>query len=189
MFFTITIFTFQYKREKNYRESLLPWKSNYENIALPLTLKRKKEGEIRKKVTELGKMFSFEDCFESYPYQLSGGQQQILAFLRALVTEPKILFVDEPFSALDYENNLRLRQHLLEYHSRYIPTIMMVTHNIEEAVHLANKIIVFSKRPMEVIGVIENETTYPRKISYLKSRAFLEVKEKVLDLFQRGANL
>jgi len=173
---------------QNYRESLLPWKNNYDNIALPLVLNGKQNGETRKKIAELDKMFGFEPQFDMYPYELSGGQQQILAFIRALITKPKVLLIDEPFSALDYENNLNLRAHLLEYHSRYVPTILIITHNIEEAVHLASRIIVLSKKPTEIVEIIENNDTYPRKINYLNSKSFFEIKEKVLNAFQRGVS-
>ena len=174
---------------QNYKESLLPWKSNYENIAFPLRLQGKKNGEIKKKVEELDKIFGFSEQFEMFPYELSGGQQQMLAFIRALVSKPKALFIDEPFAALDYENNLKLREILLNYHSRYMPAILIVTHDIEEAVHLASKIIMLSKKPARIVGIIENDATYPRQLSYLKSKQFFEVKEKVLNAFQRGAGL
>lgn len=173
---------------QNYKESLLPWKNCYENIAFPLLLQGKKNGEVKKKVEELDKLFGLGDQFEMFPYELSGGQQQILAFSRALVSNPKALFIDEPFSALDYENNLKLRENLLGYHSRYLPTILIVTHNIEEAVHLASKIIVLSKKPTRIVDIIENNATYPRQLSYLKSKQFSEVKEKVLEAFQKGVD-
>ena len=173
---------------QSYKESLFPWKNNYENIAFPLLLHGKKNSEVKKKVEELDKIFGLGEHFGMFPYELSGGQQQIVAFIRALVSSPKALFIDEPFSALDYENNLKLRENLLDYHSKYLPTILIVTHNIEEAVHLANKIIVLSKKPTKIVDIIENSATYPRKLSYLKSKEFLKVKEKVLEAFQKGAD-
>ena len=174
---------------QNYRDSLLPWKNNYNNMILPLTLKGKRNGSVSKKVKELNKIFDFGSQFEMFPYELSGGQQQILAFMRALATEPNILFIDEPFSALDYENDLKLREHLLNYHARYKPTILIITHNIEEAVHLASKIIILSKKPAKIIDIIKNNSTYPRKLNYIKTKQFYKTKEKVLDAFLRGANL
>ncbi len=174
---------------QNYRESLLPWQNNYENIAFPLRLNGTKEEEINKKIIEMEKIFQFEGNLKRYPYELSGGQQQILAFMRALVVEPKLLFIDEPFSALDYENNLHLRKHLQNYYSKYKPTILVITHDIEEAVHLANKILVLSKKPTKIIEIIENNTPFPRGTNFLKTKKFGEVKEKVLDAFQKGAKV
>jgi len=174
---------------QNYRESLLPWRTNFENVALPLEIQNKSKQEIRQRVEELQKLFEFKFNWESYPYELSGGQQQILAFMRALVTKPKVLFIDEPFSALDYENNLRLREHLQKYFLTFKPTILLITHNIEEAVHLAEKIVVFSQRPTKVLEVIDNPLPYPRTIQSLKAEQFHEVKDKVLSVFQRATNL
>jgi len=172
---------------QNYRESLLPWRNNYENIAFPLRLSDTEEEEVRRKIVEMEKIFSFKANLGLYPYQLSGGQQQILAFMRALITEPSILFIDEPFSALDYGNNLLLRTHLQKYHSKYKPTILAITHDIEEAVHIANKIIVLSNKPTRVVEIIENAAPYPRGTEFLNSQKFAEAKKKVLEAFQRGA--
>lgn len=174
---------------QNYRESLLPWRTNFENVALPLEIQNKSKQEIKQKVEELQKLFEFKFDWESYPYELSGGQQQILAFMRALVTSPKVLFIDEPFSALDYENNLRLREHLQKYFLTFKPTILLITHNIEEAVHLAEKIVVFSQRPTKVLEVIDNPLPYPRTVQSLKVEQFHQVKDKVLSVFQKAANL
>jgi len=174
---------------QDYRESLLPWRTNFENLALPLEIQNKSKKEIRQRVEELQKLFEFKFNWESYPYELSGGQQQILAFMRALITYPKVLFIDEPFSALDYENNLRLREHLQKYFLTFKPTILLITHNIEEAVHLAEKIVVFSQRPTKVLEVIDNPLSYPRTVQSLKAEQFHQVKNKVLSVFQKAANL
>lgn len=174
---------------QNYRESLLPWRTNFENVALPLEIQNKSKQEIRQMVEELQKLFKFKFNWESYPYELSGGQQQILAFMRALVTKPKMLFIDEPFSALDYENNLRLREYLQKYFLAFKPTVLLITHNIEEAVHLAEKIVVFSQRPTKVLEVIDNPLSYPRTIQSLKAEQFHQIKDKVLSVFQKVTNL
>src|SRR3989338_8143179 len=174
---------------QNYRESLLPWRTNFENVALPLEIQNKSKQGIQQRVEELQKLFEFKFNWEGYPYELTGGQQQILAFIRALVTNPKVLFIDEPFSALDYENNLRLREHLQKYFLAFKPTILLITHNIEEAVHLAEKIVVFSQRPTRVIEVVDNPLPYPRTVQSLKSEQFHQVKDRVFSIFQKAANL
>lgn len=174
---------------QNYRESLLPWRTNFENVALPLAIQHKSKQEIRQKVEELQKLFEFTFDWKKYPYELSGGQQQILAFMRALIAHPKVLCIDEAFSALDYENNLRSREHLQQYFLAFKPTIVLITHNIEEAIHLAEKIVVFSQRPTTVFEVIDNPLPYPRTMQALKTKQFDEVKNKVLSAFQKAANL
>lgn len=182
------LFEFSYIFQ-NYRESLLPWRTNFENVALPLEIQNKSKQEIRQRVEKLQKLFEFKFDWESYPYELSGGQQQILAFMRAISTNPKILFIDEPFSALDYENNLRLREYLQKYYLIFKPTILLVTHNIEEAVHLAEKIVIFSQKPTRVLEVINNPLSYPRTIQSLKAEEFHQAKDKVLSVFQKAVNL
>jgi NitT/TauT family transport system ATP-binding protein len=173
---------------QNYRMSLFPWRTNFENLALPLEVQKLNRNEIKKKIVEIQKMFDFDFDWSGYPYELSGGQQQILAFMRAIVINPKLLFVDEPFSALDYENNLYLRECLQRYYLMFKPTIILITHNIEEAVHLAHKIVVLSRKPTKVIEVIDNHMSYPRTIQSLKSEQFHRVKDKVLSVFQNLIN-
>ncbi len=174
---------------QNYRESLLPWRTNFENVALPLQIQRKTKLEIKERIEELQRLFELHIPWNQYPYELSGGQQQMLAFMRALVTKPKLLFIDEPFSALDYENNLRLREHLQKYYLAFRPTILLVTHNIEEAVHLAETIVVLTKKPTVVLETICNPLLYPRTIQSLKTEQFHEIKDRVLTVFQKTANL
>ena len=174
---------------QNYRETLLPWRTNYENVALPLQIQGKNDDEIKAKISKLQELFELRIDWGKYPYELSGGQQQIVAFIRALTTDPKILFIDEPFSALDYENNLRLRIHLEKYYMRYKPTILLITHNIEEAVHLGHKIVILSKKPTTVLETILNTLVYPRKVETLRTPEFNRVKDHVLIAFQKAASL
>jgi NitT/TauT family transport system ATP-binding protein len=171
---------------QNYRDSLMPWRNNYKNLSLPLELKNISKEEISKKINELQKIFQLDIDMKKYPYQLSGGQQQQLAFIRALVNDPKLLFIDEPFSALDYETNLKLRDGLQRYQKLYKPTIFLITHNIEEATHLADKIIVLSKRPTKITNIIENKRTSHRTTDYLKTPEFNKVKNKVLNAFENA---
>lgn len=174
---------------QNYRESLLPWRKNFDNIALPLQIQKLPKNAIKKQIVTLYGSFGFNLNLNSYPYELSGGQQQFLIFLRSLITKPSILLLDEPFSALDFENNIRLRNKLQEYYLSYKPTILVITHDIEEAVYLASEIIVFSRRPARVLGKIKNPLQYPRDIDILKSEEFHRLKNKVLKLFRSEVGL
>lgn len=168
---------------QNYRDSLLPWRTNYKNVTLPMEIQGYSKEKMADKVEEMrGLGLEFDP--NQYSYNLSGGQQQMLAFTRAIINKPKLLLIDEPFSALDYENNLKLREHLQKYYLKYKPTILMITHNLEEAVHLANNIIVLSKKPTKIARIIENQSPYPRKLDYLKSDEFNNVKSQVFSAFQ-----
>jgi len=173
---------------QNYRESLLPWRSNLKNLALPLEIQKRPKQEIGEIIKETQNKFGFEINWRGCPYELSGGQQQILAFMRALVTKPKILFIDEPFSALDYENNLRLREYLQKYYLAFHPTIILITHNIEEAVHLADKIIILSQKPTKIIEIINNPLPYPRTLETTREEKSNQIASQVLSAFQKATN-
>jgi len=174
---------------QNYRDSLLPWRKNYKNLALPLQIRKLNKSDIKKRIEKTNNDFDFKLDLNKYPYQLSGGQQQLLTFMRTIITQPDILLLDEPFSALDYENNLRLRNKLQKYYLQTNSTIFIITHNIEEAVYLADEIIVLSRNPTNVLGKVKNPLPYPRTIDTLKSDEFKYIKDQVLELFKTSAKL
>lgn len=177
---------------QNYRDSLLPWLTSYQNLLFPLKIQknnqRRNQNEGTAIIDNLQKNLRLNFSLNKYPYELSGGQQQIIAFVRALMNKPRLLLIDEPFSALDYENNLLLRKYLQEYYLQYKPTILIITHNIEEAVHLANRIIVFSKSPTKILSIIENQVPYPRDVSFLHSKEYNKTKDKAVSLFREALN-
>ncbi len=175
---------------QNYRESLLPWRNAFANLAFPLELQRMSREKIKRQIGELLAEFPVDFDLEKYPYELSGGQQQLLSFLRAIITKPTLLLLDEPFSALDYENNLRLREYLLRYNERTRGTVLLVTHDIEEAVHLGHEIAIISRKPTQIVERIENpllrQLADPRTLATLSSEAFHQTRNRVLGAFQRA---
>ncbi len=166
---------------QNYRDTLLHWRSGKDNIVLPLEIKENKN--IEELIAEVEKKLKLKVDLAKYPYQCSGGQQQMISFMRALITKPNLLLIDEPFSALDYENNLFLRDCLIEYYVKYRPTIILITHSVEEAVHLSHKIVVLSKSPTHVHEVIDNNKPHPRSMEYIASPYFDELKNKLVKSF------
>lgn len=168
---------------QHYRASLLPWKNNLDNVRFPLELQHWQEVDIVQRIRDMEAQFGVVLQWDAYPYTLSGGQQQILALFRALVTHPRILLIDEAFSALDFENNLLVRDILQTYYVHEQPTIIMVTHNIEEAVHLGQRVLVLPRAPIADATAIHNGTKYPRTIDYTSSKHFYRVKESVLSSF------
>ncbi len=174
---------------QNYREALLPWRKNKDNLTLPLEVQHVSKKRIQQRINALLKQFHVTLPLNAYPYELSGGQQQMLAFFRALITAPTTLLLDEPFSALDYENGLRQCSILQEYYLTNKPTMLIITHDIEEAVYLAEDIIVFSSKPAHVVGIVKNSIPYPRTIDTLKTETFHKVKNCVLQLFQQEITL
>ncbi|MFB6181644.1 MAG: ABC transporter ATP-binding protein [Candidatus Magasanikbacteria bacterium] len=170
---------------QDYRRSLFPWRTNFENIAYPLELQQKNEKEIKSNFEEIKELLDLDiDWWEGHPGDLSGGQQQILAFIRALITYPKLLLIDEPFSALDFENSVKLRNLLQKYYLKYEPTVIMVTHDIEESIYLSNKVSVLSHKPTKILDTVENPLTYPRTMDSVNEEEFHKTKEKILSVFE-----
>lgn len=168
---------------QNYREALLPWRTNYQNLAFPLEIQNYSHDTIVNKIKQLSNWLDIKFSWHKYPYQLSGGQQQLLAFLRAIITNPDIILIDEGLSALDFENNLLLRNALQTYYLEFEPTIIIVTHTLDEAVQLSHNIVILSNNPTNLHTVITNNSDHPRSIDYLKTDNFHFLKDKVLTSF------
>src|SRR3989344_7326485 len=129
---------------QNYRDSLLPWKTNAENIAFPLELEGMKKKERVQKVKALLNKLDITLPLARFPYQCSGGEQQLVAILRELITSPKLLLMDEPFSSLDDEYRRYLRLKIQEIWQKLEITIIFVSHDIDEALQLGDRILIIS---------------------------------------------
>ena len=139
---------------------LFPWLSLADNVAFGLP----DRGSARAKalVRETLGVVGLTDFAGALPKELSGGMAQRAALARALVTEPQVLLLDEPFSSLDAFTRMRLQDHLLAAWARYRPTLVLVTHDLDEAVYLADRVILFSDRPARVIDVLRVAPRRPR---------------------------
>ena len=142
--------------------SLLPWLNVEQNIALGLIARKKADSEIRTIVNNELKTFGLEKLAQSYPKELSGGQKQRVGLARAFATSPKLLFMDEPFSSLDSFIAKELREELLRVWQARKPTVIMVTHNISEAIELADRIAVMSSHPGKIEKIVQNSLSRPR---------------------------
>jgi NitT/TauT family transport system ATP-binding protein len=120
-----------------------------------------------------------------YPYELSGGQQQLVSIMRALVVEPEVLFLDEPFSALDYEMTLFMREQLQRIFLDTGTTTVLVSHDLEEAVYLADRVLLLSRRPARVADFPAVQMPRPRNDDTLSDPAFVALKGHCLEVFQR----
>ncbi len=129
---------------QNYREALFPWLRAFDNIAYPLKLMKVTKADRRRLTEALVARLGVKLDLAKYPYQMSGGQQQLVSIMRALVVEPEILFLDEPFSALDYEMTLFMREQLQRLFTETRTTTVLVSHDLEEAVYLADRILLLS---------------------------------------------
>ena len=130
---------------QNYREALFPWLRSIDNIEYPLKLMKLPKAERRARVERLVAHLGVKIDLNHYPYEMSGGQQQLVSIMRALVVEPEILFLDEPFSALDYEMTLFMREQLQRIFMETGTTTVLVSHDLEEAVYLADRVLLLSR--------------------------------------------
>lgn len=170
---------------QNYREALFPWLRAIDNIKYPLMLAGMSAEACEARARELIESFDIRFDLQRYPYELSGGQQQLVSILRALAPEPEVLFLDEPFSALDYEMTLLIRDKLQEMFSAMSLTTIIVSHDLEEAVYLADEILLLTKRPTNIAEVLPFDAPRPRDVSTLSDPGFIAVKARCLEIFQR----
>jgi NitT/TauT family transport system ATP-binding protein len=158
---------------------LLPWRTVVKNVELGLESQGIEKQTRRKKALEYLKLVKLEDFANNFPRQLSGGMKQRVAIARALAVEPDIIFMDEPFGALDAITRMKLQDDILDICKNEKKTIIFVTHDIEEAVYLADRIVVMTPNPGKVKGVI------PVPLHHFRDRTsgdFLLVRDKIFDL-------
>jgi NitT/TauT family transport system ATP-binding protein len=169
---------------------LFPWKNLWSNIAYGLKLRHAPKEEVDRRVADAIDLVGLKGFEKSYPHQLSGGMQQRAGLARALVMEPKLLLMDEPFSAIDAQTREQLQFELLRIWDRRPTAMMFVTHAIDEAVLMGDRVIVLAGRPAHVRAVRKVDLPRPRDRSVVSSPAFINLREQVWhDLFdQPGAN-
>jgi NitT/TauT family transport system ATP-binding protein len=170
---------------QNYREALFPWLRAFDNIAYPLKLAGVGKSERRAQVEKLVAQLGVRIDLNKYPYQMSGGQQQLVSIMRALVVEPEILFLDEPFSALDYEMTLFMREQLQKLFMETKTTTVLVSHDLEEAVYLADRVLLLSRYPARVADFVRYDGARPRTDVTLSDPDFVRTKAHCLEVFQR----
>jgi NitT/TauT family transport system ATP-binding protein len=170
---------------QNYRDALFPWLRTIDNIAYPLKLEGKSKLEIEHRLDELMASFDVKFDLRRYPYELSGGQQQTASIMRALAPRPEVLFLDEPFSALDFEMTLFIREKLQEVFMQTGTTMVLVSHDLEEAVYLADEILLLTKRPTQVADILHYDDPRPRTVATLSQPGFIETRKLSMEIFQR----
>jgi NitT/TauT family transport system ATP-binding protein len=170
---------------QNYREALFPWLRAFDNIAYPLKMMRVAPAERRARVEQLVAHLGITLDLNLYPYQMSGGQQQLVSIMRAVVVEPEILFLDEPFSALDYEMTLFMREQLQRIFMETGTTTVLVSHDLEEAVYLADRVLLLSRHPARIADFAPVAAARPRTDATLSDVDFIRTKAHCLEVFQR----
>ena len=142
--------------------NLMPWRTVLKNVLFPIEIRRESGKESRERARELLSLVGLSGFEQAYPAQLSGGMQQRVALCRALVHQPKLLLMDEPFGALDELTRMEMQDLLLDIRNKTRATVMLVTHSISEAIYLSDKVAVFSKRPAVIADFIDVDLPYPR---------------------------
>ncbi|WP_328479059.1 ABC transporter ATP-binding protein [Actinoplanes sp. NBC_00393] len=146
--------------------ALLPWRTTLNNVMLPVEIRRLPRAEHRARAVELLDAVGLAGFHDRHPYELSGGMQQRVALCRALIQQPRVLLMDEPFSALDALTREELAGQLQELHRAHPATTVFVTHSIQEAVLLADRVVVLSPRPGRVRKVLEVDIPRPRSFGH-----------------------
>ncbi|HBW10180.1 MAG: ABC transporter ATP-binding protein [Gammaproteobacteria bacterium HGW-Gammaproteobacteria-9] len=167
------------------QHSLFPWKTVRDNVAFgPLMAgaSRNEACSVARTFLSLVGLAAFEDA---YPGTLSGGMQQRVGIARALANYPSVLLMDEPFGALDAQTRIMMQENLLEIWREFRNTVVFVTHDIDEAVFLSDRIVVMSASPGRIIADIKVTLPRPREQSLLTSAAFMDYKRQCLDLIRQ----
>jgi NitT/TauT family transport system ATP-binding protein len=171
---------------QEYSRSLLPWMSVRGNVALPLRHKKLAKDERARLVEESVGAVGLERSIDRYPWELSGGMQQRVAIARALAYQPEILLMDEPFASVDAQTRGDLEDLILEVRDRYEMTILFVTHDIDESVYLADRIVVLSPSPTEVREIIDVGLPRPRdQVDTKELPEFAHLRAHVYRLIKR----
>jgi NitT/TauT family transport system ATP-binding protein len=151
---------------------LLPWRTIAENVMLPIEFRRLPLADYRARAHELLETVGLSGFADRYPHELSGGMQQRAAIIRALVQDPRILLMDEPFSALDAMTRELMNVELLRIWSRNRKTVVFVTHSIAESIFLADRVFVMTPRPARLAEIIEIDLPRPRDLSIINTEKF-----------------
>jgi NitT/TauT family transport system ATP-binding protein len=158
---------------------LLPWRSVFRNVLMPVEVKGLPRAEYEQRAHALLKMVGLEGFENKYPWQLSGGMQQRASICRALVHDPKIVLMDEPFGALDAMTRERMNVELQRIQRETGKTVLLITHSIPEAVFLADRVLVMSERPGTIAAIYDVTLPRPRSLDVLSDPVFVQLTQTI----------
>jgi NitT/TauT family transport system ATP-binding protein len=163
---------------------LLPWRTVIGNVELGLELKGVEVSVRRRRARELIEMAGLAGFESHYPHELSGGMKQRVGLARALATDPEVLLMDEPFAALDSQTRDLMQAELLQIWERTKKTVIFVTHSIEEAAYLSDRVVVLSARPGSIKQIIAVHLSRPRDYEMRLTSEFNDLKSKIWDVLK-----
>ena len=158
--------------------NLMPWRKVLDNVLFPMEILGRRDAAAVTRAKELLALVGLDGFEASYPSQLSGGMQQRVALCRALIHQPKLLLMDEPFGALDELTRMEMQDLLLDIRAKTGATVMFVTHSIGEAVYISDLVVVFSKRPAVIADFIPVALSYPRSAEIRYSAEFTALEHR-----------
>jgi len=164
--------------------NLLPWRNAVGNVEFGLEMRHVSAQERRQRAMRYVNMVGLQGFENHYPSQLSGGMQQRIGLARALAIEPEILLMDEPFGALDAQTREVMQNELMQIWSMETRTALFVTHDIEEALYLADKIVVMSRRPGRIQDIVDVEFPRPRTETLRNTAEFAEARGKIWQMLK-----
>lgn len=168
--------------------TLFPWLTVQKNVMFGLERGGMDSGTAAREALQWLALAGLEKFAKAYPHQLSGGMKQRVAIVRALANQPRILLMDEPFGALDAQTRCRMQAHLLEIWKKIDITIVFITHDLEEAIFLADRILVLSPHPGRVQELIEVPVSRPRSSDQFVTPQFLAMKARLEELIHQSSH-
>jgi NitT/TauT family transport system ATP-binding protein len=168
---------------QDYRRHLMPWLNGYDNIIFPLRLKGIDSAVCKQRVDALVEEIGCTVDLSQRVFTLSGGQAQMVSLLRALIINPDLLILDEPFSAIDYGWTLTLRQKIMSFCSKKGLSILFISHDLEEALYMGNRVVFLTPRPAKVFRELDVPLAWPREPDLMGQADFAQLKLQALKLF------
>lgn len=158
---------------------LLPWLTILGNVLLPVKVQKRRLADYQERARDLLRLVGLEDFADRYPGELSGGMQQRAGIVRALVTDPEVLLMDEPFGALDALTREQMNEELQRIWSQQRKTVFFITHSIPEAVYLSDRVLVMSPRPGRIVADYRLDMPRPRRLEDMNDGGYAELAAEI----------
>ena len=168
--------------------ALFPWMTTYENVCYGPKVRKEMSGsELRANTMKLLELVGLEDFKDKYPAQLSGGMQRRAELVRAMINRPKVMFMDEPFRGLDAMTRALMQEYYVRLFEEHQGTNLFVTSELEEAIFLADRLVILTNTPCTVKKIIDVALPRPREFTMMATRAYLDIKRESLELLHEEA--